>query len=307
MSEQLLMGVTDILNQLNHCHGHFPTEAVNAALAQPAIMTPYLLDCLKNTLAHYQAVEPDQMDYIFALYLLAKFREPQAFPLILAFALLPNEWPEELLGDCITEALARFMVSTYNGDLPALKALIENPEANVWSRIAALRSLLGLMALQHITREDVIDYCRSLFQSPLADNKPFTTLLVNVAADLYPEELLTEIEQAFQHDKVDLRSIDLAWIKQVLAKGKTACLADRVYNNSFHLPIETVEKDMSWMRIFDSAQEQTDLSNWQWLPSGENDFPLDLAVTYQRSDPKVGRNDPCPCGSGKKYKKCCLQ
>jgi uncharacterized protein YecA (UPF0149 family) len=23
-----------------------------------------------------------------------------------------------------------------------------------------------------------------------------------------------------------------------------------------------------------------------------------------RSEPKVGRNDPCPCGSGKKYKKC---
>lgn len=28
-------------------------------------------------------------------------------------------------------------------------------------------------------------------------------------------------------------------------------------------------------------------------------------ATY-RSGPKVGRNDPCPCGSGKKYKKCCL-
>ena len=27
--------------------------------------------------------------------------------------------------------------------------------------------------------------------------------------------------------------------------------------------------------------------------------------TYRREDPKVGRNDPCPCGSGKKYKKCC--
>ena len=26
-----------------------------------------------------------------------------------------------------------------------------------------------------------------------------------------------------------------------------------------------------------------------------------------RRDPKVGRNDPCPCGSGKKYKKCCLR
>jgi len=27
--------------------------------------------------------------------------------------------------------------------------------------------------------------------------------------------------------------------------------------------------------------------------------------TYKRPEPKIGRNDPCPCGSGKKYKKCC--
>ncbi len=26
--------------------------------------------------------------------------------------------------------------------------------------------------------------------------------------------------------------------------------------------------------------------------------------TYVRSEPKVGRNDPCPCGSGKKFKQC---
>jgi uncharacterized protein len=30
------------------------------------------------------------------------------------------------------------------------------------------------------------------------------------------------------------------------------------------------------------------------------------ATTVIRSEPKVGRNDPCPCGSGKKFKKCCL-
>ena len=29
-------------------------------------------------------------------------------------------------------------------------------------------------------------------------------------------------------------------------------------------------------------------------------------VTFKRNSPKVGRNAPCPCGSGKKYKKCCL-
>ncbi|MBU1726771.1 MAG: SEC-C domain-containing protein [Candidatus Omnitrophica bacterium] len=26
---------------------------------------------------------------------------------------------------------------------------------------------------------------------------------------------------------------------------------------------------------------------------------------FQASQEKIGRNDPCPCGSGKKYKKCC--
>ena len=32
----------------------------------------------------------------------------------------------------------------------------------------------------------------------------------------------------------------------------------------------------------------------------------DAAIrTIRRESPKVGRNDPCPCGSGKKYKKCC--
>jgi hypothetical protein len=33
---------------------------------------------------------------------------------------------------------------------------------------------------------------------------------------------------------------------------------------------------------------------------------LDHDLPYVRSEPKVGRNDPCPCGSGRKYKKCCL-
>jgi len=30
-------------------------------------------------------------------------------------------------------------------------------------------------------------------------------------------------------------------------------------------------------------------------------------ASFESDIPKIGRNDPCPCGSGKKYKKCCLQ
>jgi len=34
--------------------------------------------------------------------------------------------------------------------------------------------------------------------------------------------------------------------------------------------------------------------------------PMEGADQIIHASPKVGRNDPCPCGSGKKYKKCCL-
>jgi len=36
---------------------------------------------------------------------------------------------------------------------------------------------------------------------------------------------------------------------------------------------------------------------------GDGEYAIDLPV--RRSGPKVGRNEPCPCGSGKKYKNCC--
>jgi preprotein translocase subunit SecA len=39
--------------------------------------------------------------------------------------------------------------------------------------------------------------------------------------------------------------------------------------------------------------------------SGDSEDEHDDAHhTYKREQPKVGRNDPCPCGSGKKYKQC---
>lgn len=38
---------------------------------------------------------------------------------------------------------------------------------------------------------------------------------------------------------------------------------------------------------------------------GEGHHDVERPATVVRESPKVGRNDPCPCGSGKKYKKCC--
>ena len=46
------------------------------------------------------------------------------------------------------------------------------------------------------------------------------------------------------------------------------------------------------------------------LEINENSIPLDTSLQNRNNQKitnkkKVGRNEPCPCGSGKKYKKCC--
>src|SRR6202011_4896322 len=39
--------------------------------------------------------------------------------------------------------------------------------------------------------------------------------------------------------------------------------------------------------------------------NGEGEKEVTIDLPFKRSLPKVGRNEPCPCGSGKKYKNCC--
>lgn len=53
------------------------------------------------------------------------------------------------------------------------------------------------------------------------------------------------------------------------------------------------------------AEEDAKRDAVEWDGDYGND-EMFLPETYIRAEPKVGRNDPCPCGSGKKYKKCCL-
>jgi preprotein translocase subunit SecA len=57
------------------------------------------------------------------------------------------------------------------------------------------------------------------------------------------------------------------------------------------------------MRERDKMLNKLKARNPDW-DDGNNDEEEKLEP-LRRAEPKIGRNDPCPCGSGKKYKKCC--
>ncbi|MCO1333677.1 preprotein translocase subunit SecA [Microbulbifer sp. OS29] len=65
-------------------------------------------------------------------------------------------------------------------------------------------------------------------------------------------------------------------------------------------------EEMEQRRLDEQRQQQLELQHAEAsaLPQGEPQGQQSAAPVPERRGPKVGRNDPCPCGSGKKYKQC---
>ena len=75
--------------------------------------------------------------------------------------------------------------------------------------------------------------------------------------------------------------------------------------------LEDVEIKFGMKTERENPRKLTELQKqWQEAISGidalleEDEVPV--LTTYVKEQPKIGRNNPCPCGSGKKYKKCCM-
>ncbi|MBM4147549.1 MAG: preprotein translocase subunit SecA [Lentisphaerae bacterium] len=99
-------------------------------------------------------------------------------------------------------------------------------------------------------------------------------------------------------------------IKQEIALSvfRSATSLDSFQNFMRNLPIRTVHEHVSALGGGSAAQASPRRPSR--LPEGILDAALpdtggSSAGSASRGGPRVGRNDPCPCGSGKKFKKCC--
>ncbi len=86
----------------------------------------------------------------------------------------------------------------------------------------------------------------------------------------------------------------------------SAVLAGDMASNGHHEPVPLLHKDLAPETTIDSIErefrrkKQRELEHARMAGNGEEA----RQVAQRRTGDKVGRNDPCPCGSGKKYKKC---
>jgi len=278
------MELQKILAELERYRGYFPREAVARAVAERDRITPHLLRILIDTTENAEALveDYDYAAHVYAMFLLSQFREKSAYPIIVKFFSQPGHLTLALTGDIVTENLDSMLASVSCGDDSLIKDLIENPEANEWVRGAALRSLLSLVAAGEQTRESVVEYFRGLFREKLAREPSHVwNSLIACTMDIYPEELYQDIEQCFEDGLDDEFCVGLSEVDLALDDGKEQTLALLQRNPTYGLITDTIA-EMEWWACFRPESQRT-----------------------VRKKQKIGRNEPCPCGSGKKYKKCC--
>jgi hypothetical protein len=300
------METTEILHQFERATGRFARTAVEAAVARRAEIAPELLRVLEDTVnrAAEFGAEGDYMAHLYAMFLLAQFREIRACPLVVRFALLPGDLLDSLCGDFITQDLGRVLASVCGGELRGIQSVIENEKADQWARGAALSSLVTLVAAGQKSRDEIVSYFASLFRGKLVRCRSNVwDALVSFSSDLYPAELLRDIELAYKYGLVDDYFIGLDDIKRDFALGKDQALA-RLAGDPHHRMVEDTVKEMGWWACFRDGRPQQ-VKSARAVSAKANLQPVAASPQIKSTKPKAGRNESCPCGSGKKYKKCC--
>ena len=141
------MEIREILAELEYNRGYFPHEAVQEAIRQKDKIIPELLRILENAERNIHQIEeqPAYMAHIYAMFLLAQFREKRAYSLIVDLFSHPGDTSDNIAGDFVTEDLSRVLASVCHGDTTLIKQLIENRDADEYVRDAGLRALLILV------------------------------------------------------------------------------------------------------------------------------------------------------------------
>jgi hypothetical protein len=300
------METAEILNEFEKATGRFARAAVEEAVARREEITPELLRILEETVNRAAQIdaEGDYMAHLYAMFLLAQFRDTRAYPLVVRFASLPGDLLDSLCGDFITEDLGQVLASVCGGDLSGIQSLIENEDVDEWVRGAALSSLVTLVAAGQKSRDEIVNYFAGLFRGKLVRQWSHAwDTLVSYTSDLYPEELLDDIEQAYEEGLVDPGYIGFDDVKRDLAAGKDRVLARLADNPHRRLVSDTVA-EMGWWACFrEDRQNRAKSTTQASLNSRLNTAAPSSQI--KRATPKTGRNERCPCGSSKKYKKCC--
>lgn len=299
----------DAIEQLREPE-EFPIEAIETLRANWEQAAPLLLEELQGDIDLYIDALPDPEaeideinedfdlpefdDLLFqAAYLFAQFKYRPAMPELLR--ILELDLMTDILGDFLFEGLPRCLAACSGGDATALREVLKDTNADDYARTAAWSAMLCLVAWGDLPVEAAIEDLQARLRDP-DEEAGFLlgTLAMSVA-------------------KLPVNDFCLALARKIISEG-------RADEDAFSLEELDAERKLfkpeSWreelLELQDGPIEDAAAEIEPWFSEDGDDDEYDDDGNWIPSEPveqlksdKVGRNDPCPCGSGKKHKKCC--
>jgi hypothetical protein len=290
------MTIPEILKAFADPYAPFPLEALREAVAQRTAITPCLLQRLRDIAADpAEFISGDSNEHIFAMYLLAEFREPAAFPVVMDLLTSAGPRIEELMGDELSDGLQRVLASICGDDPERLRAVAEDPHIHPDIRSISIDALLVLGFEEVVPRDWILGCLRGWIQGADGEGKPSTLRIdaVMAASTFEARELLPDIDVALRE------GLAIPFVDDVDTLEELMDSPPWDYADQLCFVRCAIDELQSLESLIDPPLgERVGLPDWTPSEAPAPSVPWVVPTT-------PGRNDPCSCGSGKKFKKCC--
>jgi len=304
------MTVNDTLQTFETCKLAIPVQEMQWALDHWDEAAPACLVRLEAYVDGTDRSNPNADALFVILHLCGEKRETRAFPALTR--LLRDEAAlERVFGtDMLILTLPGIMVSCFDGDVTGLQAAVEDANAESITRGTALLVIAYFVREGRVPHDQMRAYLAHLRETlqPQAEDWVWWGWVAAVGALTYTD-LLLQVEALFNDDFIPPEAMDLLDFQESLRRNLDDPERMAMFEEDNVVPLEDAIACLTiWEETprytDDDDPDETEDKRWdtEALPAG---FTVS---TEPRVNPfrNVGRNDLCPCGSGKKYKKCCL-
>jgi hypothetical protein len=295
------MDAQAILHELTHAGG-LPRVALKAASAQRVEMLPLFLDEIETYLVLEPAARAKPTPLFFIFHLLGEWREKAAYRPLARLLRLPRRDVDRIFGDGITTTNHRVMAAVFDGDPQPLYDIILDPNAEEFIRAGMCKALAMVTLRDELDRAEAGRFLRDAFieMRPQAECYVWVGWQSAIAA-LGMTELKLLVKQAFDRGFIDSHILGFDYFEKDLRRGiEYPGEPRRPGDHRYALFGDAINELSGWYCF--TEQYQKDQERWR------RQAEADLARTQRPANPlkSIRRNDPCHCGSGKKFKKCCL-
>ncbi len=240
------------------------------------------------------------------IHILGARRLGAAYRPLVAFLKGPQDRIEGLLGDAITENLPRILLGLFDGDEQPLRELVTDRSVDEFVRAAALSALTFLAFEGRIDRAAFEAFLLRFDAARLAaaDDDVMWHGWMTAVAVLGLTAAVPRVRAAFADGRITPEWCDEDDFDELLKAAierpndRTRLKAEQI--GYIEDVVDALEK---FSEVDDAADDglfdDEDEALWPSWP--------ELGMPTHNPYRDVGRNDPCPCGSGKKFKKCCLR